>query len=125
MQKKIFSFIDKNKCFYMYFFYLVGMPMYKNPFEKGQLIIQFLVNFPERIPPVVIPALENCLPPRPRVSSRLDFTNLNSFTERKSVPLIILPTFIRIYCNESLIVGFYILIYRKYFQYFSTIESCF
>ncbi|KAI5644446.1 hypothetical protein NE865_03553 [Phthorimaea operculella] len=44
-----------------------GMPMYKNPFEKGQLIIQFLVNFPERIPPEVIPALENCLPPRPRV----------------------------------------------------------
>ncbi|KAM3967235.1 dnaJ heat shock protein family (Hsp40) member A4-like [Aphomia sociella] len=44
-----------------------GMPMYKNPFEKGQLIIQFLVNFPERIPHEVIPALENCLPPRPRV----------------------------------------------------------
>lgn len=43
------------------------MPMYKNPFEKGQLIIQFLVNFPNRIPPEVIPALENCLPPRPRV----------------------------------------------------------
>lgn len=44
-----------------------GMPMYKNPFEKGQLIIQFLVNFPNRIPPELIPALENCLPPRPRV----------------------------------------------------------
>ncbi|GBP59469.1 DnaJ homolog subfamily A member 1 [Eumeta japonica] len=44
-----------------------GMPMYKNPFEKGQLIIQFLVNFPNRIPPEVIPALENCLPPRPMV----------------------------------------------------------
>lgn len=42
--------------------------MYKNPFEKGHLIIQFLVNFPVRIPPEVIPALENCLPPRPRVS---------------------------------------------------------
>ncbi|CAF4815737.1 unnamed protein product [Pieris macdunnoughi] len=44
-----------------------GMPMYKNPFEKGLLIIQFLVNFPARIPPEIIPALENCLPPRPRV----------------------------------------------------------
>lgn len=44
-----------------------GMPMYKNPFEKGQLIIQFQVDFPSRIPPEVIPALENCLPPRPRV----------------------------------------------------------
>lgn len=41
--------------------------MYKNPFEKGQLIIQFLVNFPNSIPHEVIPALENCLPPRPRV----------------------------------------------------------
>lgn len=42
--------------------------MYKNPFEKGQLIIQFLVNFPSNIPPEVIPALENCLPARPVVS---------------------------------------------------------
>lgn len=42
--------------------------MYKNPFEKGQLIIQFVVNFPKRIPPEVIPALENCLPARPLVS---------------------------------------------------------
>ncbi|XP_049946336.1 dnaJ homolog subfamily A member 1 [Schistocerca serialis cubense] len=42
-----------------------GMPQYKNPFEKGRLIIQFLVNFPATIPPEVIPQLENCLPPRP------------------------------------------------------------
>lgn len=42
--------------------------MYKNPFEKGQLIIQFVVNFPKHIPPEVIPALENCLPDRPLVS---------------------------------------------------------
>lgn len=51
--------------------YFSGMPMYKNPFEKGQLIIQFLVNFPARIPPEVIPALENCLPSRPRVSNNI------------------------------------------------------
>lgn len=44
-----------------------GMPMYKNPFEKGQLIVQFIVNFPSRVPPELIPALENCLPARPRV----------------------------------------------------------
>ncbi|CAG9133104.1 mitochondrial protein import protein MAS5 [Plutella xylostella] len=44
-----------------------GMPMYKNPFEKGLLILQFLVNFPSQIPPEAVPALENCLPPRPRV----------------------------------------------------------
>lgn len=42
-----------------------GMPQYKNPFEKGRLIIQFLVNFPTSLPPELIPQLENCLPPRP------------------------------------------------------------
>lgn len=45
-----------------------GMPMYKNPTEKGLLIIQFLVNFPKQIQPEVIPALENCLPPRPQIT---------------------------------------------------------
>lgn len=41
-----------------------GMPQYKNPFEKGRLIIQFLVNFPTSLLPELIPQLENCLPPR-------------------------------------------------------------
>ena len=41
-----------------------GMPQYKNPFEKGRLIIQFLVTFPSTLPPEVIPRLENCLPAR-------------------------------------------------------------
>nr|CAH7769706.1 unnamed protein product [Callosobruchus chinensis] len=41
-----------------------GMPQYKNPFEKGRLIVQFLVNFPKTLPPESIPALENALPPR-------------------------------------------------------------
>lgn len=41
-----------------------GMPQYKNPFEKGRLIVQFWVQFPKTLPPEVIPALENALPPR-------------------------------------------------------------
>lgn len=41
-----------------------GMPQYKNPFEKGRLIIQFLVNFPTELPAASIPLLESCLPPR-------------------------------------------------------------
>ncbi|XP_014246477.1 dnaJ homolog subfamily A member 1-like isoform X2 [Cimex lectularius] len=41
-----------------------GMPQYKNPFEKGRLIIQFLVNFPSHLPPEVVPKLESCLPGR-------------------------------------------------------------
>ncbi|EEZ98163.1 dnaJ homolog subfamily A member 1 [Tribolium castaneum] len=44
-----------------------GMPQYKNPFEKGRLIVQFLVQFPDKLPPEVIPALENALPPRPEI----------------------------------------------------------
>jgi len=49
-----------------------GMPLYKNPLEKGRLIIQFEVIFPTSIPMSVIPALEQCLPPRPEVSVPID-----------------------------------------------------
>lgn len=43
-----------------------GMPTYKNPFEKGKLIIQFAVEFPEKLDPAIIPKLEALLPPRPK-----------------------------------------------------------
>ena len=42
-----------------------GMPRYKNPFEKGKLIIQFLVKFPETVDPALVADLESILPPRP------------------------------------------------------------
>uniref|UniRef100_A0A0A9WHC6 DnaJ subfamily A member 4 n=1 Tax=Lygus hesperus TaxID=30085 RepID=A0A0A9WHC6_LYGHE len=41
-----------------------GMPLHKSPFDKGLLIILFLVKFPTSLPPEAIPALEACLPPR-------------------------------------------------------------
>jgi DnaJ family protein A protein 1 len=41
-----------------------GMPHYRNPFEKGRLIIQFCVEFPRRLSQDVIPQLESLLPPR-------------------------------------------------------------
>ncbi|XP_060523614.1 dnaJ homolog subfamily A member 1 [Cylas formicarius] len=44
-----------------------GMPRYKNPFEKGRLIVQFWVQFPKAIPPELVPQLENCLPPREEI----------------------------------------------------------
>lgn len=44
-----------------------GMPQYKNPFEKGRLIIQFFVQFPTSIDATAIPQIENCLPPRTEV----------------------------------------------------------
>jgi len=44
-----------------------GMPQYKNPFEKGRMIVQFFVHFPSAgfIPVERIPQLEALLPPRP------------------------------------------------------------
>lgn len=42
-----------------------GMPIYKNPFEKGNMFLKFTVEFPDSIDPSVIPDLEKCLPPRP------------------------------------------------------------
>ena len=42
-----------------------GMPQYKNPFEKGRMIIQFLVNFPDKLPAHKVSQLESCLPARP------------------------------------------------------------
>lgn len=41
-----------------------GMPTYRNPFEKGKLIIQFTVDFPERLDANVAKKLEKLLPPR-------------------------------------------------------------
>ncbi|XP_055383618.1 dnaJ homolog subfamily A member 1 [Condylostylus longicornis] len=49
-----------------------GMPIHKNPFEKGRLIIQFNVIFPDSIPAATIPQLESCLPPRPVVNIPID-----------------------------------------------------
>ncbi|KAK8400260.1 hypothetical protein O3P69_003159 [Scylla paramamosain] len=44
-----------------------GMPQYKNPFEKGRLLLQFLVDFPSQIPLDRIRKLEKILPPRPEI----------------------------------------------------------
>lgn len=48
-----------------------GMPMYKDPFTKGRLIIQFVVNYPKTIDAALVPslevALEQCFPPREEV----------------------------------------------------------
>lgn len=46
-----------------------GMPMHRNPFEKGRLIINFKVKFPEKhwLPLDKIPELEKVLPARTEV----------------------------------------------------------
>lgn len=65
-----------------------GMPIYKNPFEKGRLVIQFDVNFPNSINPAVIPELETCLPPRteikiPNEAEEAMLTDLDPEQERR------------------------------------------
>jgi len=54
-----------------------GMPQYKNPFEKGRLIVQFQIVFPEKIPQTIVADLEKCLPPRPRVDIPIDAEECN------------------------------------------------
>jgi len=41
-----------------------GMPIHRNPTEKGRLAIQFNIKFPKTIAPEIIPRLETCFPPR-------------------------------------------------------------
>lgn len=47
-----------------------GMPIYRNPFEKGRLIITFVVTFPTDswIPLDKLDQLEKLLPPREKVT---------------------------------------------------------
>ncbi|XP_055315449.1 dnaJ homolog subfamily A member 1 [Sitodiplosis mosellana] len=54
-----------------------GMPQYKNPFEKGRLIVQFQIVFPEKIPQTIVADLEKCLPPRPRDDIPIDAEECN------------------------------------------------
>lgn len=54
-----------------------GMPQYKNPFEKGRLIVQFQIIFPSTIPPNVVAELEKCLPPRAVVEIPMDAEECN------------------------------------------------
>jgi len=58
-----------------------GMPTYRNPFEKGKLIIQFSVNFPERIEPEMAAKLEKILPAKeePIVPDEHEDVDLNDF----------------------------------------------
>ncbi len=73
--------LSLTSCFFFFFFQVIqtvpgevikngdiksvqgeGMPTYRNPFEKGRLIVQFLVNFPASLEPAVAEKLEKILP---------------------------------------------------------------
>lgn len=49
-----------------------GMPRYKEPFERGRLLIQFMVQFPETLDIGLLPQLEMCLPGRVPVEIPID-----------------------------------------------------
>jgi len=58
-----------------------GMPQYRNPFEKGRLIIQFNVVFPSSLEPSVAEKLAAILPPavEPILPDEVDEVDLNDF----------------------------------------------
>lgn len=58
-----------------------GMPQYRNPFEKGRLIIQFNVVFPDSLDPNMAAALSKILPPveEPMIPEDHDEVDLNDF----------------------------------------------
>jgi len=67
---------DDIKCVYG-----EGMPTYRNPFEKGKLIIKFVVEFPQSIDPQAAGKLEALLPPKidPIIPDEHDEVDLNDF----------------------------------------------
>jgi len=58
-----------------------GMPTYRNPFEKGKLIVKFAIDFPEALDPHVAQKLEALLPPKsePIIPDDHDEVNLSEF----------------------------------------------
>jgi len=58
-----------------------GMPMYRNPFEKGRMILQFNVVFPPSIEPSMAEALAKVLPPieEPMIPDDHDEVDINDF----------------------------------------------
>jgi DnaJ family protein A protein 1 len=51
-----------------------GMPVYRNPLEKGRLVLRFDVKFPDKneLRPENIEKIESLLPPRSHVSIPMD-----------------------------------------------------
>merc|ERR1719476_684962 len=58
-----------------------GMPYYRNPFEKGRLLIQFNVVFPPNLDPAMAEALAKILPPveEPMVPDDHDEVDMNDY----------------------------------------------
>jgi len=66
-----------------------GMPTYRNPFEKGKLIVKFAIDFPEALDPHVAQKLEALLPPKPKlripeIHDEVDLSPFDPNTARNS-----------------------------------------
>lgn len=78
-----------------------GMPQYKNPFEKGRLIIQFFVAFPDSVPIDLVPSLEQCLPGRPVVKVPEDAEECNMVSKKMSLLVAIFSVALSVSCLVS------------------------
>merc|ERR1719159_178151 len=58
-----------------------GMPYYRNPFEKGRLLMQFNVVFPANLEPNLADALAKALPPgeEPMIPDEHDEVDMNDY----------------------------------------------
>lgn len=57
-----------------------GMPVYKNPFDKGNLLVQISVQFPDKLEPSTAQALEKLLPAKPAIDFPLTGENVEEVT---------------------------------------------
>lgn len=57
-----------------------GMPLHRNPFDKGNLLVQIAVTFPDEIDPDIAAQLETILPPKPKVDFPLVGENVEDVT---------------------------------------------
>lgn len=57
-----------------------GMPIHRNPFDKGNLLVQIAVQFPDEIKPEIAEQLEKLLPPKPTIDFPLTGENVEDAT---------------------------------------------
>lgn len=57
-----------------------GMPVHRNPFDKGSLLIQISVQFPDEIDATIAAQLEKLLPPKPTIDFPLTGENVEDVT---------------------------------------------
>lgn len=57
-----------------------GMPIHRNPFDKGNLVVQITIQFPDELDPTVAAQLEKLLPPKPQIDFALTGENVEDVT---------------------------------------------